>query len=71
MRTLPAELVEKIAVYKLWLWDGDQLRISKEVKKSETMVSLVLNGKAFSKNIIEAARKRAIENAAKHGVEIP
>lgn len=70
MRALPKELEDQIDKYKLWMFDGDQKRIAKEKKMSETMVSLVLNKKAFNKDIVEQAREIAIKNARSMGVEL-
>lgn len=44
-----------------WLKKGDQIRIASETRKSESMVSAVINGASFNPDIIEVAMKIVVE----------
>jgi hypothetical protein len=70
MRILPEELTEKIDLYKQWLFKGDQIKIAKDLKQTETFVSMVMRKKAFNKEVVERAREIAISNARGMGIEI-
>jgi hypothetical protein len=68
MNTVSPELLAKIDEVNQWIFPGDQARVMEKCSKSQTYVSLCLNKKKFSLEVLKAAI--AVMNENKRSLEI-